>query len=340
MTPSTSGLSATESTAAPLSGTTRDPAASVSKLGYVEFTTPDLDRLIEYYTNALCFELVDRTADQAYLTTGFDHHCVVLNRGEAGGRTTVGYEVADSLERRAEADQRRRLRGLPPQRHRSEHAGRTGAHRTRHRTSRCTCTKARAPAGWPWCPAPAPPSSATWPPSAPAWTRSRASTRTCWASAGPTPSATSSCSCAATPITTPRTSWRARSSPACTTSPTRCATSTICRPPWTTWPSKEYRLHWGPGRHGPGHNIFTYHRDPDGNIIELFTQLDVMYDESQGLLRAPALARGLPAGPEVLGGRHRHRQLLGAGADGGPRALTGRATVTADHHALPTGTAR
>ena len=45
---------------------------------------------------------------------------------------------------------------------------------------------------------------------------------------------------------------------------------------------QEYRLHWGPGRHGPGHNIFTYHRDPDGNVIELFTQLDVMYDESKG----------------------------------------------------------
>ena len=45
---------------------------------------------------------------------------------------------------------------------------------------------------------------------------------------------------------------------------------------------KEYRLHWGPGRHGPGHNIFTYHRDPDGNTIELFTQLDSMIDEANG----------------------------------------------------------
>jgi hypothetical protein len=39
---------------------------------------------------------------------------------------------------------------------------------------------------------------------------------------------------------------------------------------------------WGPGRHGPGHNIFTYHRDPDGNIVELFTQLDRMSNENQG----------------------------------------------------------
>jgi hypothetical protein len=45
---------------------------------------------------------------------------------------------------------------------------------------------------------------------------------------------------------------------------------------------RDVRLEWGPGRHGPGHNIFTYHRDPDGNNIELFTQLDSMIDESLG----------------------------------------------------------
>ncbi|HYO41266.1 MAG TPA: VOC family protein [Nocardioidaceae bacterium] len=41
-------------------------------------------------------------------------------------------------------------------------------------------------------------------------------------------------------------------------------------------------LLWGPGRHGPGHNIFTYHRAPDGSIIELFTELDRMTNEDVG----------------------------------------------------------
>lgn len=41
-------------------------------------------------------------------------------------------------------------------------------------------------------------------------------------------------------------------------------------------------LLWGPGRHGPGHNIFTYHRAPDGSIVELFTELDVMSNEGLG----------------------------------------------------------
>lgn len=43
-----------------------------------------------------------------------------------------------------------------------------------------------------------------------------------------------------------------------------------------------YRLIWGPGRHGIGHNLFTYHRNPDGLIVELFAELDKMSDESLG----------------------------------------------------------
>ena len=39
---------------------------------------------------------------------------------------------------------------------------------------------------------------------------------------------------------------------------------------------------WGPVRHGPGHNMATYHRDAAGHIIELFTELDRMSDEELG----------------------------------------------------------
>jgi hypothetical protein len=31
-----------------------------------------------------------------------------------------------------------------------------------------------------------------------------------------------------------------------------------------------------------GEQLFTYHKDPDGNTIELFTQLDLMHDENKG----------------------------------------------------------
>lgn len=35
---------------------------------------------------------------------------------------------------------------------------------------------------------------------------------------------------------------------------------------------------WGPGRHGPGNNIFIFVEDPDGNWIEISAELEVMYD--------------------------------------------------------------
>jgi hypothetical protein len=41
-------------------------------------------------------------------------------------------------------------------------------------------------------------------------------------------------------------------------------------------------LLWGPGRHGAGHNIFTYHFDPDKQIVELFTELDSILNEHLG----------------------------------------------------------
>ncbi|MBA3905916.1 MAG: VOC family protein, partial [Pseudonocardiales bacterium] len=56
-------------------------AVTVSKVGYVGFQTPDVARLVEYYTRVLDFVVVDSDPDRAYLTTGFDHHCIVIERG-------------------------------------------------------------------------------------------------------------------------------------------------------------------------------------------------------------------------------------------------------------------
>lgn len=35
---------------------------------------------------------------------------------------------------------------------------------------------------------------------------------------------------------------------------------------------------WGPGRHGPGNNLFIFIEDPDKNWIEISAELEVMYD--------------------------------------------------------------
>ncbi len=41
-------------------------------------------------------------------------------------------------------------------------------------------------------------------------------------------------------------------------------------------------LIWGPTRHGPGHNVSTYHRNPEGQIVELFCEIDRMSNEDFG----------------------------------------------------------
>jgi catechol 2,3-dioxygenase-like lactoylglutathione lyase family enzyme len=40
---------------------------------------------------------------------------------------------------------------------------------------------------------------------------------------------------------------------------------------------------WGPLRHGPGHNVSIYHRNPDQQVIEFFAELDQILDEEIGI---------------------------------------------------------
>ncbi len=59
-----------------------------------------------------------------------------------------------------------------------------------------------------------------------------------------------------------------------------------------------YKLLWGPGRHGIGHNLFTYHRAPNGMITELFAQLDQM-NEDLGYFEPRPWHRDNPQRPKV-----------------------------------------
>ena len=98
--------------------------------------------------------------------------------------------------------------------------------------------------------------------------------------------------------------------------------------------TRGHTLEWGPGRHGVGHNIFSYHRDPDGNLVELFTEIDLIYDEETCALRAATVARESAAGTEGVGSRPRGRQQVGdhqPGDDGAlMRAVVMRAFGDAD----------
>ena len=56
---------------------------------------------------------------------------------------------------------------------------------------------------------------------------------------------------------------------------------------------------WGPVRHGPGHNVAVYHRNPDGQIVELFFDLDRMADEELGYFEPQPWHRDRPQRPKV-----------------------------------------
>ncbi len=59
-----------------------------------------------------------------------------------------------------------------------------------------------------------------------------------------------------------------------------------------------YKLLWGPGRHGIGHNLFAYHRAPNGLITETFAELDRV-NEELGYFEPRPWHRDTPQRPKV-----------------------------------------
>ena len=56
---------------------------------------------------------------------------------------------------------------------------------------------------------------------------------------------------------------------------------------------------WGPLRHGPGHNVSIYHRNPDQQVIEFFAELDQMLDEDLGFFDPRPWHEDRPQRPKV-----------------------------------------
>lgn len=258
------------------------PAVSVSKLGYVEFITEDVDRLVDYYTRVLDFVEVDRSNDIAYLTPSFDHHAVIIRRGASQARTVVGYEVFGEL-----ADAQRRLTAagytverrsdLAPstpdvlvldepltgaQLHLYDEQARSGLHGNE---SVLRPTKLGH--------------IAAYVPELPAlqnFYQDLLGFR--WSDMIGDFFVFLRCNAdhhAANFLATKK--FHGMHHIAYEMRDLNHLQSMLDH-----LAANDYRLEWGPGRHGAGHNIFTYHHDPDGNLIELFTQLDVIHDEAKG----------------------------------------------------------
>ena len=72
---------------------------------------------------------------------------------------------------------------------------------------------------------------------------------------------------------------------------------------------------WGPVRHGPGHNVAVYHRNPDGQVVELFFDLDRMTDEELGYFEPQPWHHDRPQRPKVWVGLPRDVWGLPPSAD-------------------------
>ncbi len=273
-------------------------AVTVSKVGYVGFQTPDVARLVEYYTRVLDFVVVDSDPDRAYLTTGFDHHCIVIERGVTQPRTVVGYELWQELD-----DAQRLLK--------------EAGYAVDRRSDIAPSTPDVLVLSEPTTDVPLHLYQA----------------QTHSGITGYTPLRPTKLGhlAAFTPDLTRMQDFyqdllgfqwsdtvgdffvflRCNSDHHAANflqSSTRQGLHHIAyemrdlnhlQIMLDHLAGEGYRLEWGPGRHGPGHNVFTYHRDPDGSLIELFTELDVVHDEAKGYFEPRPWHGTLPQYPRT-----------------------------------------
>jgi catechol 2,3-dioxygenase-like lactoylglutathione lyase family enzyme len=66
----------------------------VCKIAHASYETPDLDQQVEYYTDILGLNLVERSKDAAWLASSLDHHSVVLRQGAQPQCVRLGFEIA------------------------------------------------------------------------------------------------------------------------------------------------------------------------------------------------------------------------------------------------------
>ena len=244
----------------------------------IEVHTEDVDRLTHYYEDSLGFVCTERTTDAAYLTTSSDHHCVVLRRGEPRGRAGLGFEIVGTL---AETAARLAEAGIDAQT-RTDPAPGIAAD--------LVITE---------------PETDT-----PLSLMESMATSGVSAALGGRPTKLGHVASYVADLPAAQRFWLEvmgfRFSDIIGDFFTflRCNSDHHAinlmssqkfhglyhiafemrdmlhlKDQLDHLSTRGHALLWGPGRHGVGHNIFTYHRDPDGNIIELFTEIDLIFDE-------------------------------------------------------------
>lgn len=69
----------------------------VNRVAHASFLSTDIEAQIDHYTNIMGLSLVDRNDEGAFLTTGVDHHTVVLRKGDVSKCDAIGFQLAPNL---------------------------------------------------------------------------------------------------------------------------------------------------------------------------------------------------------------------------------------------------
>src|SRR5204863_7354793 len=79
----------------------------VLRVGHATFTTPDLERQVEYYSDVLGLIVTERDKNRAFLATRTGLEAIALERGDKPELTRLAFQVA------ADADFKAYARELP-----------------------------------------------------------------------------------------------------------------------------------------------------------------------------------------------------------------------------------
>lgn len=66
------------------------------KLGYGVLSVTDLEKSLDFYTNVVGMEFVERDGGSVYLRSSFDHHNLILEQGTEPGLKRVAFELASA----------------------------------------------------------------------------------------------------------------------------------------------------------------------------------------------------------------------------------------------------
>jgi catechol 2,3-dioxygenase-like lactoylglutathione lyase family enzyme len=272
---------------------------SVRKISHASYEIPDLDAQAEYYTNVLGLRLIAKEQDAAYLANANDHHSVVLRRGEQPRCTRIGFQLGpdddlDAFEKQTAAHGLRTARKKDPEptigdmvsfedpkgtvmevfkppQLQSQVFGSTGiiphklGHVAFHVTDVKTATKFYCDVlGF----------------RVSDWMGDYFSFLRC----GPDHHTINLVETGSNKHF--HTAFELRD-----WAHMQSACDFLSR--------NGIKILWGPGRHGIGHNLFTYHRSPNGLITELFAELDQMQDEALGYFDPRPWHRDNPQRPKV-----------------------------------------